>query len=157
MTKFKFLLLLLALGLFVATPAFADRDKNCHVVSEALDPTEAQGTHDYLNLTDGTFGTSRTADDEFTIPVNMVASNLRVVTTTAPGAGDIWTVSLFDDATETPVLCSISGTATTCSNLASKAAIAAGSKLVALVISANGASDPTATSEILISFCLSES
>lgn len=150
----KFLSLILALVLFLAVPAFADTDAKCSVVSVAFDPTEAQATTDYVNLLDMSFGTTLASDDTFLVPTKMRARDLQVRTATAPGAGDQWDIDLVVAGSITDFDCAIAGTATTCEDHSSKYEIAKDSKILMRVISSGGASDPTASSEMLISFCL---
>ena len=148
-------LLILALS-FVAFPAFADDDLDCQVIAETVNPTEAQATPDYINLTDGTIGTTAAAEDEFTVPVDVIAWGLRVDVDVAPGGTDEWNVFVVDDGTATGVTCTILGTATSCSSaqFTGVATIAAGSDLTVLIDSAAGATDPAAAAEARVSFCL---
>lgn len=154
MRKISFLIALLALTC-VGAPAYADSDKDCYVISDTFNPTEAQATEDYLNLTDGTIGTTAAAEDEFIVPVGVKLWGLYAHVDVAPGAGDIWTVTLVDDGTDTLVTCDITGaSATTCTNVNNVATVAAGSDLTVLVSSNNGVGDPAAAAEIRVGFCV---
>ena len=151
----KFLSLILALVLFSAVPAFADSNRDCAPISETINPTETQATDDYINLTDGTFGTTAAAEDEFIVPVNVDVWGLRVDIDAAPTGTDTWDIYVVDDGTATTVDCRITGSATTCeSTLDEVATLAKGSDLTVLVDSGNGTSDPAAAAEIRVAFCV---
>jgi hypothetical protein len=55
--------------------------------------------------------------------------NLAVQVTTAPGAGQSVTVTVRDDGADTPLACTITGAATSCTDVADSPVIAAGSTL----------------------------
>ncbi len=150
----RFILAALA-AFLLAGPSLADSDIQCQVVAQAFDPTEAGGTDDYLNLADGTFGTSTTADDEFTVPVNVKVWGLRVDVNTAPTANDTWQITVVDDGVATLVTCDITGASdTSCQNVNNVATIVAGSDLMVLVDSSTGSGDPATTSELRVAFCI---
>jgi len=152
----KYFAILLA-ALFVAVPAFADADKNCSVISDTINPTEAQATDDYINLTDGTFGTTAAAEDEFIVPVKSRVSNLWVEVDVAATANDSWIVSVMDDGVTTGVTCTITGaTQTDCaSDEFSYGVVDAGSDLTVLVDSGEGAGVPATAAELRFGFCVS--
>ena len=154
----KSLISLVTLVGFALLPltAFADSDRECHILAETINPTEAGATNDFINLTDGTFGTSHSADDEFMVPVNMVAWGIRAQVSSAPTGTDTWDIILVDDAVETVLQCEILGAATTCSDTSfeHRPKIAAGSTLTIMVDSGNGATDPAIAGEMLVSVCL---
>mgnify|MGYP000184432191 CR=1 FL=1 len=146
---------ILALALFAATPAFADRDRSCGPISETVNPTEARATNDYINLTDGTIGTTAAAEDEYVIGTKAVFWGLYADVDVAPGSGDMWDVTVVDDGTATRLTCRISGTATNCSTTSDvEIVMAKGSDVTVLVSSASGASDPDAAAEIRVGFCV---
>ena len=151
----KFLPVLIALlALTCVAPAFADEDRACAPIAQALDPTEATATNDYLNLTDGTFGTTHAVEDEWIAPVDMKFWGLYVKSLAAAGAGDTWTITVIDDNASTLLSCSISGaSATTCTNVDATVSIKKASTVTVLVSSAAGASAPDTNGEMLISFC----
>jgi hypothetical protein len=66
-----------------------------------------------------------------------VASSLSVRSTAAPGAGNSVTLTLRDEGADTPLSCSISGAATTCTNTDTSAAIA-GSSALSLEVTSTG-------------------
>ncbi len=138
--------------------AGAITDTTCMmVIAEALNPTEAGATDDFLNLTDGTFSATETDEDEFTISAAMVASTLRVDIATAPGVGnDDWSIFVNDDGVATALTCVISEANTSCTDASNTPTIAAGSDITVLIDSAvGGGADPTGTLEMRIAFCLS--
>jgi hypothetical protein len=149
---FRSILAALVVALFAA-PALADVG-SCFIVSNAINPTEAGATNDIINLADGSFGTSHNSDDEFVAPVRVEATNLRVDVDVAPGAGDIWLVTLYADSVATGLTASITGTGTSAASGTSGATIAAGQDLTLLIDSSTGAGDPAAAAEIRFSFCL---
>lgn len=154
--KFLSLFLALVVASCVASPAFADSDKNCAIITQGFNPDETQGNEDYLNLTDGTAGTSRTADDEFVVPVETKFSNLYAKVDVAPGGtadDDDWFIQVMVGSTETNLYCNITGTATSCENTSAVVTAAKGSKIVVNVSSAQGTSAPELAAEMLVSFC----
>lgn len=150
--KFFFPLLL---ALVIASPVFADSDRECQVISDSFNPTEAGATDDFLNLTDGTFGTTAAAEDEFVVPIDMVVWGLSAEVDVAPGGTDTYDIAIVDDGTLTIVVCEILGTATTCqSDETLLHEVAAFSDLTVVVDTGNGAGDPDAAAEIRVAFCL---
>lgn len=146
-------------AIFLAVPAFADSDRDCQVVAEAINPTETQATDDFVNLTDGTFSAVAgvAGEDEFIVPVDVKVWGLSVDVDVAPTADDTWLVSVFDDAATTLVTCSITGaTDTSCENMSNVATIAKGSDLMVVVDSGTGTGDPAAAAEIRFAFCISK-
>ena len=83
-------------ALLLAGPALADKD-SCSVISNAFNPTEAGATDDIFNLTDGTFSATAADEDEFIVPVQVRVSSLRFDVDVAPGASDIWLLTIADD------------------------------------------------------------
>ncbi len=139
---------------------YRKQDDCSDVIAGYLDPAEAQGTHDALNLVDNvdtqnaSFATALSASDEFVVPVSILARNLRVDVDAAPGAGDDWTIELYEDGSITNLSCQISDTNTSCTDTTSDEAVAAGADLVIGVFSDDGATAPDAASDLRVSFCL---
>jgi hypothetical protein len=134
-----------------------------NLVSVVLDPTHAGATDDYVSLNkidtatgDASFSATETNEDSFTVPVGMVANNLRADIDTAPGAGnDDWRITLRDDAGSTSLTCDIDDTNVDCTDASNQPSIAAGSKLNLLIDSdIGGGGDPADPGEIIVSFCL---
>jgi hypothetical protein len=152
----KFITTILAI-LAIAVPALADSDLDCQVVAEAINPTEAQATDDWINLTDGSFSTTVADEDEWTAPVDLVAWGLRATVDVAPAGTDTWDIYLVEVATNTTLHCEILGTATSCTDtsFAHRPVIEAGNGLTVVVDSGDGASDPAAAAELTVSFCVS--
>jgi hypothetical protein len=137
-----------------STPA-ALHDDCSQIVSGFLNPTEAGATDDFLNLVDNTRGAADADEDEFVVPVAMVAHSLKVSDVTDPGgAGDTWDITVMDDGVATALTCTVANTETACSDVANTPTIAADSDMTVLVDSGNGASDPDASANMRISFCL---
>jgi hypothetical protein len=65
------------------------------------------------------------------------ATNLSVRSTAAPGIGNSVTLTLRDEAADTPLSCTISGSATTCTNTNAAAAIP-GSSALSLEVTSSG-------------------
>lgn len=149
----RFILSVLAVVAF-ALPAFADSDLDCQVVSETINPTEAQATDNYINLTDGTFNTTAAAEDEFIVPVEVKVWGLFADIDVAPTTGDTWDIYVVDDGVNTLVTCEIEGTATSCQNVNNVATVAAGSDLTILVDSGDGAGVPATAGELRVGFCI---
>ena len=151
----KFIVATLA-ALLIAVPALADNDVECNVVTATIDPTEAGATDDFINLVDGTFGTTEASDDEYLVPQPLKAWGLFVEVDVAPTVDDEWTIILRDDAADSVVSCVITGAAaTTCgSGEFTVAEIAQGSRLAVQIDSSTGTADPAAAAEISVSFCL---
>lgn len=127
-----------------------------NVVAVAIDPTTASPTQ-YVNLVDNTTGTTESADDMYVAPVDIVAHSLRVLSPTAPGAGqDPWTVYLRDDAADTVLTCVIDETDTSCTDTSHIASIAAGSKLTVSISATGSDAEPTDTAELAVSFCTNQ-
>lgn len=59
-------------------------------------------------------GAASGMDALWSVPVNSAVSQLSARVTTAPGAGDSWTVTLRKNGSDTSLSCSIAGTALTC-------------------------------------------
>ena len=152
----KYFGILLA-ALFIAAPAFADAEKGCGVISNAINPTEAQATDDYVNLTDGTFGTTAAAEDEFIVPVKSTVSNLWAEVDVAATANDSWIISVMDDGVTTGVTCTITGASqvTCASDEFSYGIVEAGSDLTVLIDSGEGAGVPATAAELRFGFCVS--
>lgn len=125
-------------------------------------PTEAGATNDFVSillegLGGSAFSSTETDNDQFMVPVAMVARSLRVEVNVAPGAGnDDWKVTLRDDAASTTLTCNIDETATSCSDTSNAPSIAAGSKLDILVDSSGPGADPTVAATMNIAFCLGQ-
>lgn len=153
LVKIKALFLSLLIGFVFPSVALADSDKACAPISETINPTEAQATNDYINLTDGTFGTTAAAEDEFVIGAQVQFHSLYADVDAAPGGTDKWTVTVVDDGTATLLSCNITGSQTSCSNTSNVVTMAAGSDITVLVSSANGTGDPDTAAEIRVGFC----
>lgn len=67
----------------------------------------------------------------------LTATNLAVRTSSAPGSGNSVTVTLRDDEVDTALSCTVSGTATTCTNTTASATISGGS-VISLQLSSTG-------------------
>lgn len=133
------------------------------VQSMSINPTEAGGTNDFVNVLDNTVGTTDAAEDDFFVPTDMTISSLYVDVDAAPGAGvDDWKITVNDDGATTVVTCNIDELETNCNSGpvgatgALSALIAAGSDMTVLVDSSGGAADPAAVAQMRISFCLSD-
>lgn len=125
------------------------------VLAASINPTEAGATDDFVNLLDNTISTTEANENQFTVPLAMVAHSLKATVDVAPGAGnDPWAITLRDDVASTTLTCTIDETAVTCADTTNRPAIAAGSRLAILVSSAGGDADPTAAARLDISFCL---
>jgi len=150
--------ILALVALFISAPAFAADKLDCQVVAEAVNPTEAGGTNDYVNLTDGTISATATAEDEFTVPTEVIVHSLSVEVDVAPTADDTWVFTVVDDSVATPVTCSITGASdTSCiSGSFVSATVLGGSDLMVLIDSSTGTADPAAAAEARISFCISK-
>lgn len=127
------------------------------VVAVAIDPTNDGGTVTYVNLVDNTSGTTEANDDMYTVPVALYAHSLRVLTPTAPGAGnDPWTIVLRDDGADTGLSCTIDETATNCTDTESFVELAAGSKVTVSISATGSDANPTDTAELAVSFCTNQ-
>lgn len=132
------------------------------VKAVSYNPTEAGATDDYVSLAsvdtatgDASFSATENNEDQFILPLAMKANNLRVDVATAPGAGnDAWTITLREDGASTTLTCTIDETATNCSDSSNQEAVAAGADIDFLVTSSGAASDPDASAEMRIAFCL---
>ena len=152
----RFILISL-LALFIAGPAFADSDRECQVISNAIDPTEAGATDDYINLADGSFSATVADEDEFIVPTNVKVWGLAVTVDVAPTADDTWAITIVDDGVATGVTCSITGASdVSCNDFSNVASVASGSDLTVLVDSSTGLADPAAAAEIRFGFCISQ-
>ncbi len=146
--------------LFACSPGlvFADETKACHVVGSEINPTEARTTDNFINLLDGTTGTTQTGEDLFVAPAELHVSDIRAKTIDAPGAGDSWVVYFVADATRVPgVTCTISETGTTCDSGTGAGLVARGARLTLAVDSGEGGSDPSPTGSIEVSACIRRS
>jgi hypothetical protein len=124
------------------------------VVAVFIDPTEAGATDDYINLIDSTFNTSDAAEDEFTVSVAMYANHLRVSDVTDPGAaGDIWQITVMDDGAKTALTCDIGNGETSCTDTG-EVSVGAGSDMTVMVDSGTGSTDPAASGNMRVTFCL---
>ena len=132
------------------------------IESTEHNPTEAGATDDYVSLLipglgGSGFSATETDQDQFMVPVAMVARNLRAEVSAAPGVGnDAWVITLRDDAASSTLTCTIDEAATNCSDTTNAPALAAGSKLDILVISSGAGADPDAATTMNISFCLGQ-
>lgn len=120
-----------------------------------IDPTEAGGTHDYMNFIDG--GGSGTEGDEDLYVVTRVgvAHSLYCWTATAPGAGnDDWKISLEVDSSSSALIVSIDEAATTDSNTTDRVTLAVGEKLNLLVDSSGGDANPTGSTDLVCTMCV---
>ncbi len=125
------------------------------IVSVFINPTEAGATDDYINLVDSSFGTTDAAEDEYVVLSDMVAHTLRVSDVTDPGtAGDIWEVTLMDDGVATALTCNVANAGTSCSDTSNTPPIAASSDLT-IRVDSNSGTDPDASGNMRVSFCLS--
>lgn len=65
--------------------------------------------------------------EEVVTPVDMTCTTLAVQVDVAPSAGQKWDIYLRDDGANTNIVCTISGTSTTCNTSSTAVFIAAGS------------------------------
>ena len=156
----KILISLIAcIGVFgFGSVAMADDDLDCQVVAKAVNPTEAGATDDYINLTDGSISATVTAQDEFTVSVDMIGHSLRVDVNAVASVNDIWLISVVDDSVVTLLSCSITGTsALSCADdsFIGHHEFEAGSDITVLIDSSTGTGDPATAAEMRVSFCLS--
>ncbi len=158
----KFLATLLAV-LFLAAPSFAD-DQNCSIVAVAINPTEAGGTDDWINLVDSSFDASNAAADAFVMPYEGVISQLTARVATAPGTNDTYDIYVSVDGTTaaTSILSvEILGTAVVhtpqTSSDVKAVTVARGADVTILVDTADGTGDPAANAELSVSFCITKS
>jgi len=143
-------------AIFIASPALAADKRDCQIISNAINPTEAGATDDYVNLADGTFSATVADEDEFVVPTPVSVWGLWADVDVAPSANDTWAISVVDDGTATVVTCSITGTDTSCASDGFTAAtVAGGSDLTVLIDSSTGTADPDAAAEIRFGFCVS--
>ncbi len=158
MREVKFLLLgacmFLLLGITQTVPAM----ECTQIVAGFVNPTHARATDDFLNLVDNAMVStaSTQADvDEFTVPVDVVISNLAVSDVTDPGtAGDTWDIYVLDDGVKTALTCEVANGETTCFNLSQHPFVLANSDLVVMIDSGEGDSDPAPSGNMRISFCI---
>jgi len=131
-------------------------DSTCiHIVSVFINPTEAGATDDYINLVDSSIGTTDAAEDEFVVPFGAVAHRLTVSDVTDPGAaGDIWQITVMDDGAATALTCDVDNGETACNDISSEVSIGLFSDMTVLVDSSTGSTDPDASGNMRVAFCL---
>lgn len=118
-------------------------------------PTEAQGTDDYMNLVAGTMSTTEADEDVLKVGARVTCfDHIACEVDVAPGSGDQWTVTLRDDGASTALNCDIVDTNTTCTDGDAKVCPAAGSRLNLLASSADGASNPDAAASLHCGICV---
>lgn len=144
-------------GTFTSGRAFfPDGGSRCdRIITAGLLPTTTQGTNDYINLTDHTKSSVESSESTFRVPINMKAHDLHVFVDTAPGGTDTWKTTLRDDAADTTLTCTITGTETECFDDEEVPSIDSGSILTLVVDSSDGPTAPTFGSFVL-AFCLDE-
>lgn len=152
-------LLILVLFVLAPVPSFADVTKACQVVGSEFNPTEAQGTDDFIKLSDGTTGTTQTGEDIFIAPVELIVSDINVTVDVAPGANDSYVIYFVANATRVGGLtCTIAGaSAVTCNTGNDEAVIAAGSRITLAVDTGEGAGDAATAASIEVSACIRRS
>lgn len=129
-----------------------------HTLSAEINPTEAMGNSDYINLLLGNASSTIEANmDMFmTAAMNGYANNFMVTTNIAPENGpgnQSWDVTLRINSADTVLTCAISETATSCGAPGVAALIAAGAKLTVRVTTMG---TPVATSALNVAFCLGQ-
>jgi hypothetical protein len=130
------------------------------VLWATVDPTEAQGTDDFLDLRDHSGSTTEGNEDNYLMPaVTMVVSGLACTVDVAPGAGDEWAMTIRRGTPgalgDTAVTCTIADTDTTCSDTTNSEATALTDALTISIDGSGGASDPTAAGDMDCRMCLS--
>lgn len=127
------------------------------VHSAEINPTETANNVDYINLIDNTFSTTEANEDQFMVPINVMANSFIATTNIAPenGAGlQSWMVILRVNSVDTALTCTISEAATSCGAAGISAMIAAGSKVDILV--RTSALPPATTSALNAAFCFGQ-
>ncbi len=150
--------ILITLLSLATLPALADVSYACHVVGSEINPTESQATDDFLNLMDGTTGTTQTGEDIFVAPVELLVSDINATVDVAPGANDSYVIYFVADTVRVVGLtCTISGTGTTCNTGTDQGLIAAGARVTLAVDGGEGAGDPAAAASLELSACIRKS
>lgn len=122
--------------------------------SVEINPTETGNNIDYINLVgDNTFSTIEENEDQFMVPINVMANSLIATTNVAPTSGS-WIVTLRVNSMDTALTCTISAGATSCGAAGITAMVAAGSKLDIKVTTSM--SSPAATSALNVAFCFGQ-
>jgi hypothetical protein len=85
-------------------------------------------------------------------PAALEAHQLRVEVDAAPTGSETWVVTLMDNTSATSLTCTITGSATTCTDLTHVPAIAASRKVDIKVV---GSASVAAAGTMLVSFCMS--
>jgi hypothetical protein len=150
--------ILALVALFLAVPALAD-DKNCSVISAAINPTEAGATDDWINLVDSSFDTTNAAADAFIVPFAGRISEFTARVDVAPTADDSWDIYVSVNGTTAAtsvITCEILGaSAVTCISSQS-VSVSRGDDITVLVDSDDGTADPAAAAELSVSLCLTK-
>ena len=150
----RILFTLLAAAL-LAMPAMADDTKACAPLYLEINPTEAQATDDFVNLTDGTIGTTFAAEDDAVAPADIVVSDISAVIDVAPGANDSWRIYVTDgvNGARSSRYCEIADTNTSCHAAAD--VVVAGRDVWAITVdSGEGAGVPATSATLKISACV---
>lgn len=122
------------------------------ILYASVNPTEAQGTDDFMSMNDHAGSTVEGNEDDYVIaPGAVTFHSLYCKIDVAPGAGDEWRIVVRDDGGDTAVTCDISDSATSCSDLTNTAAAAVGSLCNFDITSSTGATDPEAAALITCS------
>jgi hypothetical protein len=141
-------LLLICALIAAPAPAFAV----CHLVVHNFIPhttsTEFIPFTNHLNP-----GSTEGNSDRWATSVDTIFSNLSVWTTTAPGSGKTWTLTLRIDASDETLTCVISNTETTCDDFVNEPTISAGALMTMSVVPSG---TPTASALMLVSMCMEE-
>jgi hypothetical protein len=128
----------------------------CTVQAFQVNPSET--TPFYIALADNTQGSTEANDNNWRPPQDMMAHSLSVVVDVAPGGAandDSWVITLRDDTADTSLTCTITGLATSCTDVTHTPTIALGSEVAMKTDPSVGVSNPDAAAKIWISFCWS--
>jgi hypothetical protein len=145
-----------AILVLLSTTAGAD----CQVIARQDVPSTSQAQKTYISmLNESNLSTSSAANevlyDHLHLPVAMTAHSLHAQVSIAPGGSDVWTIVLRKNtSTSTSLTCQITGSNTSCDDLVNVPTFVAGDTLHLRVWSADGATAPTTSGQMLISLCL---
>jgi len=151
----RIIIVIIILILFIATSVWAVRNFGTIPSNEAGWPDAAPGSVlssfagsvnvDHYVIPEVAIASATEADiDVWEMPFGAVVDQLQCRTNVAPGAGTSWAITLRDDAVNTSLTCTISGTAVNCEDVSNTATIAVNS-LVTILWDATGAVASTET------------
>ncbi len=122
-----------------------------------MNPTEAGATDDFLDFLDHAGSTTENNEDNFLVDQTRRAHQVACRVDVAPGAGDIYLVTLNQGVagslTNTTLTCTVSGTDTTGTSTGF-VDITATNVISAQIDTSTGAGDPAAAALIAVSLCL---